>query len=222
MTSILLDAMAIRAEVDEFAQSEGGDRSAADCFPAWYLKHTFGVSTTIALQHSSDPAVKGKTKGDWGLDAFFLESQASGSVKLHLIQAKYYDALSAIAKGFKELEKCLPRIAAALDGVGYPEIENKVYVNLRATLQKLRKDDGARIVPDFEFTVIHLNEQDPMLVRANCRKEIDDLKEEFRTVFSDARCTVDLVGPSQVDITDRVDSVDDWFSLTLKATPLRG
>jgi hypothetical protein len=166
---------------------------------------------------SSDPAVVGKTKGDAGLDAYYLETQLDGRLKIVLLQAKYRESIDEIGPGFKDLERCLPRVENILKGLASPETENKIYVNLRAAVQKKLQSSSDLGPLDFDFKVIHLCDQDPMIIRANCRKSIDDLKEEFRTRFPEAQCTVEPVGPAQISGTDIVRPGDDWFSLHLSA-----
>lgn len=214
-----MDGRTLRSEVDSFRLLEAADRTAEDCFPAWYLKHTYGISATAALQQSSDPCIVGSTKGDFGLDAYHLDGQATGSTSLALIQAKFTDSAALIGKGFKDLERSLRHVASVIGGACTPQTENKLYVNLRRDLQA--KVQAAQPSPaSFELKVIHLSDVDPMVLRASCRKAIEDLKEEFRSVFPDAQCTVELVGPASMSHTDVVRPSNDWFTLRMSVVPL--
>jgi hypothetical protein len=118
---------------------------------------------------SSDPAVVGKTKGDPGLDAYHLEPHAEGRLKIVLLQAKYNESPSEIRTGFRDLERCLPRVENILKGLASPETENKIYVNFRAAMQKRLQNSTDLGRLDFDFKVIHLCDQDP-IIRANCRE----------------------------------------------------
>jgi hypothetical protein len=212
-----MNAKFIREEVEAFRIKDAPDHAPEDCFPAWFLQQTYGIGAVQALMQSSDPAIVGKSKSDGGLDAYHLEPQVEGRFKILLVQAKYTESVSQIGKGFKDLERCLPHVENVLKGLGSAEVQNKLYANLRAAVQRSQENlkDLGRL--DFHLKVIHLCEQDPMIIRANCRKAIDDLKEEFGTRFPEAQCTVEPVGPAQISGTDIVRPGDDWFSLHLSS-----
>jgi len=215
-----MDSRTLRSGVDSFRLGEAPDRTAEDCFPAWYLKHTYGISATAALQQSSDPCIVGSTKGDFGLDGYHIAPQPDGHLQLSLIQSKFTDSTSLIAKGFKDLERSLKHVAAVIAGESCPGIENKVFVNLRRDIQSKFQAGQPAAVLDFELKVIHLSDLDLMIVRATCHKAIEDLKDEFRTVFPDGQCTVELIGPASMSHTDVVRPSNDWFSLQMSAVPL--
>ena len=215
-----MNARQAREEVKAFGMSDAPDTAIEDCFPAWFLKHTYGISGVQAKMQSSDPALVGKTKGDAGLDAYHLETLGDGKFKIVLLQAKYTDSTQQIAKGFKDLERCLPRVENILKGVASPELENKIYVNLRAAVQQRLKNPANDSGLDFELKVIHLSDQDQMIISANCRRVIEDLKEAFRTRFPEAQCTVELIGPPQMNGINIVRPGDDWFPIRLSAVPL--
>jgi hypothetical protein len=214
-----MDRKTLRAEVDSFRVAEAGDRSVEDCFPAWYLKQVYGVSATTALQQTSDPCITGTTKGDGGLDGYHIEIESDGHLRLCLIQAKFTDSANQIAKGFKDLERSLQHVKAVIQGENTSTVENKIFVNLRRAIQtNLQADRG--LLTEFELKVIHLSDLDPMVMRAHCRKAIDDLKEEFRSLFPDAQCKVELIGPSEISHTDVVRPSNDWFKLQMSVVPL--
>jgi hypothetical protein len=138
-----------------------------------------------------------------------------------LIQAKFSEVLNAVSSGFRDLEKSLPKVAAALDRIGSDEpIENKVLLNLR--LMVARVDEQIRKELNLEFVVIHLCDQDEMIVGANSRKSRDDLKEAFRDAFPDRNGTIGDISPRRMswDNEPVKPSVGDWSSLTLFAVPL--
>jgi hypothetical protein len=215
-----MNARFIRDKVEVFRINDASDRAAEDCFPAWFLQHAYGIGAVQALMQSSDPAVVGKTRADAGLDAYHIEPQPERGLKIVLLQAKYNESPSEIRTGFRDLERCLPRVENILKGLASPETENKIYVNFRAAMQKRLQNSTDLGRLDFDFKVIHLCDQDPMIIRANCRRAIDDLKEEFRTRFPEAQCTVEPVGPAQISGADIVRPGDDWFSLHLSAVRL--
>lgn len=185
-----MDKNTVRAEVDAFRKRTATDRRVEDCFPAWYLAHQYGLSDTQALMQTSDPAIEGEAKGyDFGIDGFHLGLSENKHPKLVLIQAKFSEVLNAVSSGFRDLEKSLPKVAAALDGMGSDEpIENKVLLNLRRMIAQA--DEQIRKELNLEFVVIHLCDQDEMVVGANSRKSRDDLKEAFRDAFPDRNGTI--------------------------------
>ena len=212
----------LHQEVEAFRKAEALDYALPDCFPAWYLKRTFGMTASQAIMCSSDPGIVGKTKGDSGLDAFYLEPMPEGQAKLILIQAKFSASIPLISKGFRELGKSLRPVKAVLDGIGSPDVQNKVYVNLRAAAQKQFQGEPGKAVLDFECRVIHLNDQDPQLIRLNCRSAIEELKDEFQTLFPEGRCEVKLIGPTEMggDGEHVYPSKVDWFPLHFSGVPL--
>jgi len=210
----------IRRQVEAFRKSDAPDRSPQDCFPSWFLKNTYGIAAVQAIMQSSDPAIDGKTSSDGGLDAYHLEPDADNRIKVVLVQAKYTESIKLISQGFKDLERCLPSVEDILSGVGTPETRNKIWVNFRASVQKRPEitADASRL--DFEFKLVHLCEQDPMKVSAQCRTQIDELKETFRTQFPESQCKIEAIGPAQMAGTDIVRPGDDWFPLHLSEVGL--
>lgn len=118
-------------------------------------------------------------------------------------------------------ERSLPSIENILKGLASPDPENKLYVNLRAIVQQRLKLGSDLSGVDFEFKVVHLSEKDRMVISANCRKGIEDLKEEFRTRFPEAQCSVELIGPSEMSGIEIVRPSEDWFRVRLSAVPLQ-
>ncbi len=217
-----MDKSDVRVEVQAFQRRTATDRNVEDCFPAWYLSYEYGLSDTLTLMQTSDPAVEGKTKGyDFGLDGFYLDVDDPKQPRLILVQAKYSDNPNAVSAGFKDLERCLPKVANALDGAGSDEpLENKILFNLRRIL----KEQDRQIVRGFniDLIVIHLCDQDEMIIRANARKNRDELAEVFRDIFPDRNGSIEEIGPRRmsklnVQITS---STQDWTSLTLTAVLL--
>ena len=125
----------VRDEVQAFRRTEAPDWEMPDCFPAWFLKHSYGISGVQAKIQSSDPALVGKTKGDSGSMPTIWNLREMMKFKLALLQAKYTDSTDQIRKGFKDLKRCLLSVENILKGIASPQLENRIYVNLRSKIQ---------------------------------------------------------------------------------------
>lgn len=188
----------VRAEVEAFREKTAHGRKVDDCFPAWFLSHTYGLSPTQSVLQSSDPSETGGPKGyDFGLDAFHVDLTDSNQPKLILIQAKYSDSLSYASKGFRDLAKLLPKLAWVLGNVGSdsPQ-ENRILVNFRKTINLLSADHKAALT--LEFIVIYLCDHDQMIIHSNTRKAREDLREAIQEYFPDRTFTVGEYGPARM------------------------
>jgi hypothetical protein len=212
----------IRVEVQRFWERTAYGQCMADCFPPWYLQQVFKISDEEAMRQSSEK--QGDSFGprghDFGLDSFHLDMGEIHSPKLFLIQAKFSDSLGYISKGFKELEKCIPRLQMTFDeGVTGEPIENKVLLNLRKTLNLL--DLELRKKLELDFAVIHLSDEDHEIIANRSRSSREDLKTIISELLPERKCIIRDIGPREMGPRQEIAVSSPWTSLSMTDLPVR-
>ncbi len=212
----------VKSGVEGFYIQYAYGNSSADCFPPWYLHQMYKVPEIDSMRQSSGNAedVSGIGGYDFGIDAFHLEEQDSKPAKLIIIQAKYSDKLNYISKGFKELENGLTQIQRCLQ---YLEsdvpIENKVLVNLRASLNRV--DSNIKENLSIDFVVIHLCDEDEAIVDNKIKEARKSLKEKIEETFPNRVCTIKDIGPRSMGPHQEIVTPSPWSSLSLHGNPLK-
>lgn len=184
-----MDTQIVRQMVKQFWEKTAHTGGEEHCFAPWYLHQKFQLSETQAMKQASDGNY------DFGVDAFHLAAGDNGkSATLVLVQAKYSESLQHISKGFKDLEKALPEISRNLDGIGTEEsVQNKVLVNLRATLNRLTPE--TRKLLELEFHVLHLSVQDEAILAMRLNEAMTRLSEAVSDILESHKCRIRQVGP---------------------------
>lgn len=212
-----MKAAELEAEVNEFRKNHAPEMSVQDAFPAWYLHKRFGLAPDVAKAQSSDPALRGSTKGDHGLDAFAIEPVRESETRLHLLQAKYSSDKRLIEKGVRELGRSLKHVAAEFAGAPGLGIHNKLYFNLRAAIQS--GELSATDAPQLELTILHNSDAPEHEIRVACTRAISDLKEDFLATFKDApKCVIRLIGPGNIGGDEVVSTQSLWTPLNMDAS----
>jgi len=176
----------VRQSVREFRERNAFGGSDEHCFAPWFLTQAHSVSETRAIEQSSDGNY------DFGIDAFNLDEEASPP-SLVLVQAKLTESTALIAKGFSDLEKALPELAASLgSNPSEPSIQNKVLVNLRAALNRL--SPGKKKSLRIEFVVIHLSVEDRVVRGNKFRAARDALREAQQDQVHGNVCIIREIG----------------------------
>lgn len=144
----------VQRQVAEFRNRTAGGETDDDCFVPWYLQTKFHVPDGIALEHSSSGGEEKRKNWDLGLDGYHLLGDPNPK-SLLLIQAKYSDSVTYIAKGFTDFIRLLNFLSNSLVGrdIDVPE-ENHVLVNLRRDLKKLDRSILDKL--ELDFRLIHL------------------------------------------------------------------
>lgn len=211
-----MKAAELEGEVNEFRRNHAPEMSVQDAFPAWYLHKRFGLAPDVAKAQSSDPALRGGTKGDHGLDAFAIENTRDGETRLHLLQAKFTGDKKLIEKGVRELGRSLAHVAAEFGGAPGLGMHNKVYFNLRGAIQRGELSGAA--APHLELTILHNSDAPEHEIKIACSRAIAELKEDFLASFSDAPpCVIRLIGPGNIAGDDVVSSKSVWTPLNMDA-----
>ncbi|MBI2805512.1 MAG: AIPR family protein [Planctomycetes bacterium] len=177
----------VKQMVKQFRERTAHTGAEQHSFAPWYLHDKLQIHETRAMQQSSDGSY------DFGIDAFNLNADGAHPILL-LVQAKYSASVALVAKGFRELERALPELQRALEGIETSEpIQNKVLVNLRASLNRL--DHAARAQVEIEFHVIHLCEDDEDILANRFREPIKRLSEAVTSLLDSHRCLIKQVAP---------------------------
>jgi hypothetical protein len=168
-----------------------------DCFAPWFLYYTYHIPESEAIAHSSEPHIEEGTPGyDFGIDAFHIEKEAD-KPKLIIIQAKYSDSIYQISKGFKDFVKSIDIIKSCIEGYETDKLkENKVVVNMRAAVNKLKEDIKDKLI--FEFIVIHLCAEDSDLRAARTADARSSLKDALEEKFPDHVLILRDIGPLEM------------------------
>ena len=203
----------VKHYVEEFRKKLALD-TPEDAFPAWYLNYVLSQPETIALKNSSDSSeYGGKRNFDFGLDAFHLSITGEAPV-LTLIQAKYSSQINYISKGFRDLIKSLPLLNSMLDKIDtdVPH-QNKVLINLKATLNKL--SDEQRQLLQLEFVVIHLSDDDETILAHKTESARKDLAEEVEHKIPNHNVRIKQYGPKDWGSFTNVIPAE-WISIKMK------
>lgn len=185
-----MDASSVRQAVRSFVERTGFSSSEAHAYAPWFLHQSFNLPEQAAFEQSSDGNY------DFGLDGFHLEEK-DGRVVLHLIQAKYTDSLAQIAKGFRDLERCLPEIQRCLDGIeSEARSENKIVWNLRAKLNRL--DAAQRRALHVQLTILHASDDDPTVVNQRLIAEREKLEQAVPDGLPERVVQIGEVGPREL------------------------
>ena len=210
-----MDSKRIRSEVEALRQSIGIDK-AEDVFPIWYLKRRYLISETQAQMQASDPAQEGEEKGyDFGLDAYHLDLKQDPP-RLALFQAKYSTSITNVGKGYRDLARAVPTVAALLDGALVEARENKMIGNLRADLHRLELPVREQLA--IEFVALHLSDDDDEVIAHRTSAARGSLKEAVEDALPNRTYTVGQVGPRKL----KFEAVDDvvvpqlWQTLSLQ------
>lgn len=153
---------------------------------------------------------------DYGIDAYSLRSQEQRPT-LILIQAKFTDSLSTIAKGFQDFKRFLPVLERALESneASVP-VENKVLTNLRGDLNRLDRQTKDRL--HFEFVVIHLCDDEKDVIDKHVKKTWNALLESLEDTFPDSQLLE--IGPKQMGVVDAPPE-PRWIPLSLDVVPVK-
>lgn len=188
-----MDKKIIRDDVTAFWKKTGFG-SSEHCFPAWYLCQKYKTTESVAMRQSSDGNY------DFGMDAYYLDRGEDQRPKLVIIQAKFSDSLGEVIKGFKDLQRVIPKIKDALDSIEPTiPIENKVLTNLRGDVNRL--DSKALDKLGFEFVVIHLCDEEKDVILNRTRKSRDELLGALEDVFSESEIVE--IGPQDMGVIHR-------------------
>lgn len=184
-----MKAADVRELVKEFQQKTAQPRT-EHCFAPWYIHQTFSVAPSQALDQSSDGSY------DYNVDGFHLYD-SDGAKELLVLQAKFSDSVGQISAGIRGFSKCLAEIGSCLDGIGSEiPIQNKVLVNLREALGRLSED--SRKALRLDFRVIHLSDEDSILIGEKTKNARDDFLKAVNEVLPDHNVTVRDVPPSEM------------------------
>lgn len=208
----------MKSEVEKFRQKTAYGNSDADCFPPWYLHHMYKISETESMRQSSEHSTdeEGIRGYDFGMDAFRID-KSEAQPKLIVVQAKYSSSLNYIAKGFKDLEKCIPLLQAELAGIGsVVPIENKILVNLRSDLNRL--DPPTKKDLTIEFVVIHLCDDDREIISNRTRMTRENLRDAIKDRFPDRTCVIKEIGPQEMGTQQDIVAPSPVVSITINST----
>ncbi|MDE2059867.1 MAG: AIPR family protein [candidate division NC10 bacterium] len=217
-----MDSTLVRTQVEAFRVKTAYGGKAEDCFPAWYLTRRFQIPETVAIAQTSDPALESGPKGhDSAIDAFHLHRN-EGRNRLVIIQSKYTIKHALIAESFREVaRKGVPLVARLLRGEeSIALLENKVVVNLRATLNRLSHEERSALAID--FVVIHLSGEDPEYIYKKTEPARAMLLEAASEHLSEHTVTTSFLGPADFafHVAD-VQAPPVWSNLTLEAVSCR-
>jgi hypothetical protein len=162
----------------------------------WYLQTKFHVPDAIAFEHSSSGGEEKRKNWDFGLDGYHLIGEPYPT-SLLLIQAKFSDSVTYIAKGFGDFLRLLNFLSNALAGkdVDVPQ-ENHVLFNLRGDLKRLDSSVLGKL--ELDFRVIHLSDLDKEILIHRTEASRSKLKDEIRKQLRDHISEVDILGPKDM------------------------
>jgi hypothetical protein len=188
-----MNSATVRTAVQAFRERTAHGSHLEHCFAPWYLHQQYHLAETRAIQQSSDGSY------DFGIDAFHLHggNRPEAPTNVVLLQAKFTDSLAQITKGYRDLERSLGQLIRALDAAEseFP-LQNSVLLNLRAALNRLTPE--VRDALQIDFVLLHLSDQDPIIISHRSRDARQSLRDAIAHHFPDRVCTTREVGPSEL------------------------
>lgn len=160
------------------------------------MQSKFHIPDAVAFEHSSSGGQEKRRNWDFGLDGYHLIGEPNPT-SLLLIQAKFSDSVTYIAKGFGDFLRLLNFLSSALAGrdVDVPQ-ENHVLFNLRGDLKKLDSPVLSKL--ELDFRLVHMSDLDKEILRHRTSASRSKLTDEIRKQLRSHVAQVDIVGPKDM------------------------
>src|ERR1039457_3415280 len=160
-----------------------------------------GLAPSEAIRLSAESCQGNNGLGfDFGIDGFCLTREKENYPILTLVQAKFSNSIRYITEGIRDFKKSIEWLKRALyqEESDFPQ-ENKVLVNLRSELAKLPEEEKKKLKLD--FLVIHLSEEDDLILNNRTRDAQEELEDLILTSFPDRFSKLWLEGPRAIEKT---------------------